>query len=105
MEDFRPCSFARVGPFFSNYSVGVPESRMTIFYFDIQINVSPVSVDEDGVSLQNIDEARIEAGRILCEVARDLLQEGIMSSLLVVVRDEAGEVLRATLDFQMQRLN
>ena len=68
---------------------------MTVYYFDIQIGDSPRSVDEEGQSLPSVDAARLEAGLMLCELARDIMQSRkATEDVQVWVRDDLGEVLQ-----------
>ena len=78
---------------------------MTVFYFDIQVGEGPLSADEEGSNLSDVDAARIEAAVILCDVARAQKELGQMANMTVTVRDDLGEVLQAKLDFRLRRLN
>ena len=78
---------------------------MTIYYFDIQIGDTPRSIDEEGHGYPDVETARAEAGRVLCDVSRDMLRSGKVSNMRIWVRDDLGAVMFAQLQFHIQRLN
>ncbi|MBJ6126377.1 hypothetical protein JAO75_13280 [Microvirga sp. BT325] len=54
--------------------------------------------DTDGIELESVEMARIEAQKALPDLARDALPDGNQKTFIVSVRDEAGQVvLRAAL--------
>jgi uncharacterized protein DUF6894 len=78
---------------------------MTIYYFNIQIGDTPRSIDEEGHGYPDVETARAEAGRVLCDVSRDMLRSGKVSNMTVWVRDDLGAVMFAQLQFHIQRSN
>ena len=67
------------------------------YFFDTYDGNRLIS-DAEGIELQSVDMARIEAQRALPDLARDALPDGDQKTFIVSVRDEAGQVvLRAAL--------
>ena len=70
---------------------------MARFFFDTYDGTRLIS-DPEGIVLQSVDMARIEAQKALPDLARDALPDGDQKTFIVSVRDEAGQVvLRAAL--------
>ena len=54
--------------------------------------------DTEGLELQNVEMAKVEARKALPDLARDAILDGDQKTFMVSVRDEAGQVvLRAAL--------
>jgi hypothetical protein len=69
------------------------------FYFDIERD-GAVAKDDRGADCPNVDAARVRASVMLTEMAREYLpSDGPSAELSIIVRDEAGEVLRVELDY------
>ncbi len=67
------------------------------FFFDTYDGNRLIS-DPEGIELQSVEMARIEAQKALPDLARDALPDGDQKTFIVSVRDEAGQVvLRAAL--------
>jgi hypothetical protein len=67
------------------------------FFFDTYDGNRLIS-DPEGIELQNVEMARIEAQKALPDLARDALPDGDQKTFIVSVRDESGQVvLRAAL--------
>lgn len=67
------------------------------YFFDTYDGNSLVS-DAEGIELQSVEMARIEAQKALPDLARDGLPDGDQNTFIVSVRNEAGQVvLRAAL--------
>ena len=61
--------------------------------------------DEDGLVLEDLQQARDEAVLALPDIARETLPDGDRRDYVVEVRDEAGrKVWRATLSLVVERL-
>ncbi|WP_201861735.1 DUF6894 family protein [Microvirga soli] len=70
---------------------------MARFFFDTYDGNRLIS-DPEGIELQSVEMARIEAQKALPDLARDALPDGDQKTFIVSVRDEAGQVvLRAAL--------
>ena len=79
---------------------------MKRFYFDLECDGEEPTHDEDGDVLPDLDAAQVEAAGALRDFSRELLRGGKpRNSLAVIVRDDNGPVLRATLNFEIKRLN
>jgi hypothetical protein len=67
------------------------------YFFDTYDGNHLIS-DAEGIELQSVEMARIEAQKALPDLARDALPDGDQKTFIVSVRDEAGQVvLRAAL--------
>lgn len=67
------------------------------YFFDTYDGSRLIS-DAEGIELESLDMARIEAQKALPDLARDALPDGDHKSFIVSVRDDAGQVvLRAAL--------
>ncbi|MBB3017499.1 hypothetical protein FHR70_000539 [Microvirga lupini] len=70
---------------------------MARYFFDTYDGSRLIS-DAEGIELESLDMARIEAQKALPDLARDALPDGDHKSFIVSVRDDAGQVvLRAAL--------
>ncbi|MBD2745333.1 hypothetical protein IC232_01375 [Microvirga sp. BT688] len=70
---------------------------MPRYFFDTYDGNRLIS-DSEGIELQSVEMARIEAQKALPDLARDALPDGNQKTFIVSVRDEAGQVvLRAAL--------
>jgi hypothetical protein len=68
---------------------------MERFYFDIYNDET--HLDRDGQLLPSRDRARVEALRILHDVARDETPAGEQLKITVKVRNAAGQIFEASL--------
>jgi len=67
------------------------------YFFDTYDGSRLIS-DTEGIELQNVGMAKIEAQKALPDLARDALPDGDQKTFIVSVRDEGGQVvLRAAL--------
>ena len=78
---------------------------MTMFYFDIQIGSEVRSIDEEGQGFSDVDDARVEAATMVCDLARDMIERKEIADMSVLVRGEFGEVLVVKLEMQFRRVN
>ncbi|MBR1157100.1 DUF6894 family protein [Bradyrhizobium sp. JYMT SZCCT0428] len=79
---------------------------MTRFFFDLKFDGESPSTDEEGIVMPGLDEARMEATRSLTDLSKEMVLSGkLTNSLAVIIRDDSGPVLQATLNFEMKRLN
>ncbi|WP_457584490.1 DUF6894 family protein [Ensifer canadensis] len=78
---------------------------MTRYFFDLN-NGDGQTLDEQGLELGSRDAVMQEVTRILVDVARDELPEGIGTEICVSVRTDIGETVSvATLTFRNQWLD
>ena len=76
------------------------------FFFDLKFDGEMPTNDEEGLVMPDLETARVEASRALSDLSREMVLSGkITNSLAVIIRDDAGPVLQATLNFEMKRLN
>lgn len=62
--------------------------------------------DDDGMHVENFDQARDGAIRMLPQVAKEELPDGEHRRFAATIRDESGTILyRATLTFHGERLS
>jgi hypothetical protein len=77
---------------------------MPRYYFDVD-DGETLTCDDEGLDLDDMEEARREAVRTLPEVAKDALPDGNERTFAVTVRDEARcPILRAQLKLTVDRL-
>lgn len=77
---------------------------MARYYFDIDDGEIETS-DDDGLDLDNLNEARDRAIAVLPNIAREVLPDGDRREFVVSVRDDRGDaVFRATLSFRAEWL-
>ena len=69
---------------------------MTRYYFDTSDGDRLVP-DEEGMELDNLEAARMEAQRGIADMAGDVFPDGDHREIVVTVRDESGPVLRVRL--------
>ena len=75
---------------------------MPHYFFDTH-DGGPLLVDEEGLELAGLEEARREALSGLADLARDVVPEAKQNSMGVSVRDEAGRIVfRASLALQVE---
>jgi hypothetical protein len=73
---------------------------MTRYFFDFQ-DGSESTVDDHGVELTSLHEARAEATKALAEVAREILpDDGCEHEFSIVVREGERPVLLTKLSFE-----
>jgi hypothetical protein len=96
-----------IGEMQSNFqedAFDVPRSGKHRYFFDIQ-DGDRILNDTEGLELDGIEAARLEAIRALPDMARDALPDGDQQTFVVRVRDESGQtVLIAALSFVVQWL-
>ena len=79
---------------------------MPRFYFDLKLGDEGPTLDEEGLILPNPEAAKIEATRALSDLSKEMVEAGqINNSLAVIIRDENGPILQASLDYTLKRLN
>jgi len=76
------------------------------YYFDL-IDSDGLAVDEEGLELQDLQEAGEEAALSLADAARDGLRrsDGSLNRLSVEVRTDAGPFMRVSFSFSPDRRN
>ena len=76
------------------------------YYFDLR-DSEGLAVDEEGLELQDIQEAGEEAALSLADAARDGLRrsDGSLNQLSVEVRTGAGPFMRVSFSFNSDRRN
>ena len=76
------------------------------YYFDLR-DSEGLAVDEEGLELQDIQEAGEEAALSLADAARDGLRrpDGSLNQLSVEVRTDAGPFMRVCFSFNLDRRN
>ena len=76
------------------------------FFFDLKFDGERPTDDEEGLVMPDLQAAQVEASRALTDLSREMVLSGkITNSLAVIIRDDAGPILQATLNFEMKRLN
>ena len=76
------------------------------FFFDLKFDGERPTADEEGLVMPDLQAAQVEASRALTDLSREMVLSGkITNSLAVIIRDDAGPILQATLNFEMKRLN
>ncbi len=65
---------------------------MPRYFFDTSDGNRLIRGDE-GLEMQNLEAAKIEAQRALPDIAKDALPDGEQRTFIVSVRDEAGQVV------------
>ena len=79
---------------------------MPRFFFDLKFDGERPSDDEEGMVLPNLDSAWVEATHSLSDLSKEMVRSGkLTNSLAVIVRDDTGPVLQATVNFEIKRLN
>jgi hypothetical protein len=56
--------------------------------------------DNDGIEYPNLEVVKVEAARSLTDLARDVIPGSLRRVLVVEVRDAAGPVLEAMMQFE-----
>lgn len=62
-------------------------------YFFDTYDGSRLVPDTEGLELQNVEMAKVEAQKALPDLARDALPDGNPKTFIVSVRDEGGQVI------------
>jgi hypothetical protein len=76
------------------------------FFFDLKFDGERPTDDEEGLVMPDLEAAQVEASRALTDLSKEMVLSGkTTNSLAVIIRDDAGPVLQATLNFEMKRLN
>jgi hypothetical protein len=72
------------------------------YYFDLRDNEG-LTVDEEGLELQDIQAAQEEAARSLADAARDGLRksDGALNQMTIEVRTDAGPLMRVSFSFDV----
>jgi hypothetical protein len=79
---------------------------MRRFFFDLKYDGESPTDDEEGIVLPDLASAQVEATRALTDLSKEMVLSGrSTNSLAVIVRDDTGPVLQATLNFELKRLN
>ena len=72
---------------------------MPLYFFDTRDNDSFIG-DDVGLDYPDLAAVKIEAGRSLAELARDVIPGSLKRELAVEVRDRFGPVLTARMSFE-----
>ncbi|GGI24163.1 DUF6894 family protein [Bradyrhizobium guangdongense] len=72
---------------------------MTKYFFDIHDPQGDI-VDDEGVELSSLDDARREARQTIGEAGRTLMAKGVDGRVVVQVRVQTGPVLTVTAAFE-----
>jgi hypothetical protein len=76
------------------------------FFFDLKFDGEGPTDDEEGLVMPDLEAAQVEASYALTDLSKEMVLSGkTTNSLAVIVRDDSGPVLQATLNFEMKRLN
>lgn len=79
---------------------------MPRFFFDLKFDGESPTDDEEGLVLPDLEAAQVEASLALTDLSREMVSSGKpTNSLAVIIRDDTGPVLQATLNYEMKRLN
>jgi hypothetical protein len=79
---------------------------MRRFFFDLKYDGERPTDDEEGMIMPDLESAQVEATRALTDLSKEMVLRGkVTHSLAVIIRDDSGPVLQATLNFEMNRLN
>jgi len=79
---------------------------MRLYFFDLKFDGESPTDDEEGVVMPHLESAQVEASLALADLSKEMVLSGKpANSLAVIVRDDTGPVLQATLSFEMKRLN
>jgi hypothetical protein len=79
---------------------------MRRFFFDLKYDGERPTDDEEGMIMPDLESAQVEATRALTDLSKEIVLSGkVTNSLAVIIRDDSGPVLQATLNFEMKRLN
>jgi hypothetical protein len=79
---------------------------MRRFFFDLKYDGERATDDEEGMIMPDLESAQVEATRALTDLSKEVVLSGkVTNSLAVIIRDDSGPVLQATLNFEMKRLN
>ena len=79
---------------------------MQRYFLDLKFDGESPIDDEKGVVIPDMESAQIEAALALSDFAKGMVLNGRLThSLAVIVRDEFGPVLQATLNYELKRLN
>jgi hypothetical protein len=76
------------------------------YYFDLR-DSEGLAVDEEGLELQDLQEAGEEAALSLADATRDGLRrpDGSLNQLSIEVRTDAGPFMRVSFSFNPDRRN
>jgi hypothetical protein len=72
---------------------------MPLYFFDTRDNDDFIE-DDIGVELPDLDAVKVEAGRAMGELARDVLPGSVSRELAIEARDESHPVFKALLRFE-----
>lgn len=72
---------------------------MPLYFFDTREDDTFIE-DDIGLHYPDLDAAKLEAGRALAELARDVIPGSLKRELAVEVRDQFGPVLAARMTFE-----
>jgi hypothetical protein len=79
---------------------------MPLYFFDIR-DGDEVLVDDEGMNLLTLDDVQEEAARSLVDMAKEgicITDDGSARYMAIEVRNDLGLVLRATVTFEIERL-
>jgi hypothetical protein len=83
---------------------------MQRYYFDLR-DGDGLTVDDEGMELQDLQTVQEEAARSLGDMARDAVgksvdtQVGALTQMAIEVRDDAGPVMHVRFTFEIDRKN
>lgn len=72
---------------------------MPLYFFDTRDDDTFIE-DDIGLHYPDLDAAKLEAGRALAELARDVIPGSLKRELAVEVRDQFGPVLATRMTFE-----
>ena len=78
---------------------------MPTFYFDLKFDGETPPPDENGDDLPNLEAAQVAAARTLADFSKEFVANRATNTFAVIVRDDLGPVLEATLTFDFKRRN
>lgn len=76
---------------------------MPRYFFDFRA-VDEFTLDREGEEMPNIEAARSEARRILCDAVREHLCEATDSRITIEVRDDGAALLSVSATFETTNL-
>jgi hypothetical protein len=77
---------------------------MPRYFFDIH-DGDQFTPDYDGIELESIEAAKVEAKRTLPDIVKDEMPDGDRRDFVVLVKDEVGhEIVRVTLSLVVESL-
>lgn len=83
------------------------EAPMPHYYFDLR-DGEGIAVDEEGLTLRDLDAAQAEAARVLGDMARDAVRtckDREIQRMVIEVRGDSGPVFHVRFCFEIERKN